>query len=70
MARIESKVLFLTTSPRTPFRMIPEIELLHTHFSGQKWDTKTQTAFMQLLQEENFFTAKVQTTRHSAHETV
>ena len=55
MARIESKVLFITTSPRTPFRMIPEIELLHTHFSGQKWDTKTQTAFMQLLREENFF---------------
>ncbi|GAB6011561.1 PDDEXK family nuclease [Viscerimonas tarda] len=32
MARIDSKVLFITTSPRTPFRMIPEIELLHTHF--------------------------------------
>ena len=55
MARIESKVLFITTSPRTPFRMIPEIELLNTHFSGQKWNTKTQTAFMQLLREENFF---------------
>ena len=44
MARIESKVLFITTSPRTPFRMIPEIELLNTHFSGQKWNTETQTA--------------------------
>jgi len=55
MARIESKILFITTSPRTPFRMIPEIELLNTHFSGQKWNTETQTAFMQLLREENFF---------------
>jgi hypothetical protein len=35
--------------------MIPEIELLNTHFSGQKWNTETQTAFMQLLREENFF---------------
>ena len=55
MARIESKVLFITTSPRTPFRMIPEIELLSSHFSGQKWNTETQTVFMQLLREENFF---------------
>ena len=55
MARIESKVLFITTSPRTPFRMIPEIELLNAYFSGQKWNTETQTAFMELLREENFF---------------
>jgi len=55
MARIESKVLFITTSPRTPFRMIPEIELLNANFMGQKWNTGTQTAFMQLLREENFF---------------
>ncbi|MDR0205795.1 MAG: AlwI family type II restriction endonuclease [Bacteroidales bacterium] len=55
MARIESKVLFITTSPRTPFRMIPEIELLNTHFSGQNWNTETQIAFMQLLREENYF---------------
>ena len=55
MARIESKILFITTSPRTPFRMIPEIELLNNHFSGQKWNTETQKAFMQLLREEHFF---------------
>jgi len=55
MARIDSKILFITTSPRTPLRMIPEIELLSTHFSGQKWNAETQTAFMQLLREENFF---------------
>ncbi|KAA6343149.1 hypothetical protein EZS27_009154 [termite gut metagenome] len=55
MARIDSKVLFITTSPRTPFRMIPEIELLNTCFAGKKWNAETQTAFTQLLREENFF---------------
>jgi hypothetical protein len=35
--------------------MVPEIELLHKHFAGKKWNTETQTAFMQLLSEENFF---------------
>ena len=55
MARIDSKVIFVTTSPRTPAKMIPEIELLNTHFSGQKWNNDTQKAFMQLLKEENFF---------------
>jgi len=55
MARIDSKVIFVTTSPRTPSKMIPEIELLNTHFSNQKWNTDTQRAFMELLKEENFF---------------
>jgi len=55
MARIDSKVIFVTTSPRTPAKMIPEIELLNTHFSGQRWNTDTQRAFMELLKEENFF---------------
>lgn len=55
MARIDSKVIFVTTSPRTPAKMIPEIELLNTHFVGQKWNTETQRAFMELLKEENFF---------------
>lgn len=55
MARIESRVVFVTTSPRTPSKMIPEIELLNAHFSGQKWNTDTQRAFMELLKEENFF---------------
>jgi hypothetical protein len=55
MARIDSKVIFVTTSPRTPAKMIPEIELLNTHFSGQKWNTDTQRSFMELLKEENFF---------------
>lgn len=55
MARIDSKVIFVTTSPRTPAKMIPEIELLNTHFAGQKWNIETQRAFMELLKEENFF---------------
>lgn len=55
MARINSKVIFVTTSPRTPSKMIPEIELLNTHFAGQKWNSDSQCAFMELLKEENFF---------------
>lgn len=35
--------------------MILEIELLYTHFEGQKWNKETQIAFMQLLKDENFF---------------
>ena len=58
MARIESNVIFVTTSPRTPAKMIPEIGLLNTHFSGQLWNTETQRAFMELLREENFFNGK------------
>ncbi|MEG1567743.1 MAG: AlwI family type II restriction endonuclease [Anaerovoracaceae bacterium] len=55
MARIDSKVVFVTTSPRTPAKMIPEIELLNTHFTGQVWNNESQIAFMDLLKEENFF---------------
>ena len=55
MARIDSKVIFVTTSPRTPAKMVPEIELLNTHFAGQKWNTESQSAFMELLKDENFF---------------
>lgn len=55
MGRINSKVVFVTTSPRTPAKMIPEIELLNAHFSGQCWNNETQRSFMELLREENFF---------------
>lgn len=55
MATIHSKVLFVTTSPRTPSKMVPEIELLVNHFSDQKWNPDTQIKFMDLLREENFF---------------
>ena len=52
---IDSKVVFITTSPRTAEKMIPEIGLLAENFSGKKWDKTTQTEFMELLREENFF---------------
>ncbi len=55
MARIDSKVIFVTTSPRTPAKMIPEIDLLYQNFVGQEWNNDTQIAFMELLKEENFF---------------
>lgn len=52
---IDSKVVFMTTSPRTPEKMIPEIDLLAKNFSGKKWNVQTQIQFMQLLRDENFF---------------
>lgn len=55
MASIKSKVIFVTTSPRTPGKMIPEIELLNAHFAGRKWNEETQKDFMDILKEENFF---------------
>lgn len=58
MARINSQLLFLTTSPRTPEKMIPEIGLLIQYFEGKKWNTETQTAFMEVLREEQFFNGK------------
>ncbi len=58
MASIGSKVIFVTTSPRTAEKMIPEIELLDKHFSGQKWNDENQRAFMDLLKKENFFNGK------------
>ncbi len=55
MARIDSRLLFLTTSPRTPEKMVPEIDLLVTHFGGHAWDAATQRAFMEVLRDEQFF---------------
>lgn len=55
MPQINSKTVFVTTSPRTPAKMIPEIDLLARHFSGQPWNTDTQRRFMELLREEQFF---------------
>lgn len=55
MARVDNRTLFLTTSPRTPAKMIPEISLLIEHFEGQPWNTETQIEFMDILKDENFF---------------
>lgn len=50
-----NRILFFTTSPRTPFKMIPEIELLGSNFSGKHWNKKTQCEFIELLANEGFF---------------
>jgi len=55
MAIFNSKSIFITTSPRTPSKMIPEIELLKQNFEGKEWNTESQKAFMELLQKEDFF---------------
>lgn len=55
MATLDNKVLFMTTSPRTAEKMIPEIRLLDTYFSGQEWNTATQNEFMEVLKREDFF---------------
>lgn len=55
MTKIDSKVVFITTSPRTPHKMIPEITLLNEYFGNKKWDKTAQVGFMQLLRDEDFF---------------
>ena len=37
MARIDNKLLFFTTSPRTPAKMIPEIKLLSAQIAITSW---------------------------------
>lgn len=51
MAIIKSPSLFFVTSPRSPFKMRPEIELLVQKFAGQKWvaNKTLQAAFMKCL---------------------
>ena len=58
MARIDNKLLFFTTSPRTPAKMIPEIQLLHEKFSGLLWNTSTQEQFIDELAQREFFEGK------------
>ena len=58
MASIDSQVLFITTSPRTPAKMVPEIELLIKNFAGEEWNKESQCAFMEILREEDFYNGK------------
>lgn len=58
MARVDNKLLFFTTSPRTPIKMIPEVRLLHEKFSGKTWDTSTQEQFIDELAQSDFFEGK------------
>lgn len=49
MANLRSKTLFFTTSPRTPSKMIPEIEVLWKHFEGKVWNPETQEEYIKRL---------------------
>ncbi|MEG2933603.1 MAG: AlwI family type II restriction endonuclease [Gordonibacter sp.] len=55
MAAIKGKTLFFTTSPRTPLRMLPEIELLTDNLEGQPWNKDTQTDYMYILFDQDFY---------------
>ncbi len=55
MAYLKSKTLFFTTSPRTPLKMIPEIEVLEKYFSGKVWNSDTQVEFIKKLAEGRDF---------------
>ena len=55
MARLNNKVLFFTTSPRSPIKMIPEITLLHEKFEGKPWNKITQEQFIDELAQSSFF---------------
>ena len=56
MAKIsKTKTLFFTTSPRSPLKMIPEIEVLTNNFSDKSWNQETQEKFMmELIKNSNF----------------
>lgn len=58
MAFLKNKMLFFTTSPRTPIKMIPEIALLEKYFLYQKWNKDTQKQFALKLEEADFFEGK------------
>lgn len=55
MARLQGRTLFFITSPRSPFKTIPEISLLVKDFTGKEWNTTTQEEFIkELVQDEHF----------------
>lgn len=55
MAYLKGKTLFFTTSPRTPLKMIPEIELLRDNFIGRQWNKRCQIEYMEKLAQEPKF---------------
>lgn len=58
LAYLKGRTLFFTTSPRSPLKMVPEIEVLDKYFSGKKWNTETQVAFIKKLAEGSAFEGK------------
>jgi len=55
MANLKNPMLFFTTSPRSPGKMLPEIKLLIENFSDQIWNKSTQEQFAKKLEESDFF---------------
>jgi len=55
----DKKEIFFVTSPRSPFKMINEIDLLIKFFNGKKWNKNTQTQFARKLSESEFFEGKI-----------
>ena len=55
MARLQNQTLFFTTSPRTPYKMIPEIRLLIENLKGEKWNKQSQLQFAELLARDKNF---------------
>ncbi len=55
MAQINSRLIFITTSPRTPEKMVPEIKVLIDHFEGKVWNAQSQRSFMEVLRDKEFF---------------
>lgn len=54
MAQINSRLIFITTSPRTPEKMVPEIKVLIDHFEGKVWNAQSQRSFMEVLRDKEF----------------
>ena len=54
MARLQGRTLFFITSPRSPFKMIPEISLLVKDFTGKEWNTTQEEFIKELVQDEHF----------------
>lgn len=52
---IQSQSLFFITSPRTPFKSIPEITLWDEELHGKTWNKETQVEFYHLLKDRDFF---------------
>ena len=52
---IQSQSLFFITSPRTPFKSIPEISLWDSELHGRLWNKQTQIEFYHLLRDRDFF---------------
>lgn len=55
MARLQGKTLFFITSPRTPMKMLPEIEILVNNFANRTWDMQCQEDYMKCLAADSNF---------------